>query len=538
MFETPKIHEESRGRTILYVLGFLLANLVVKHLLVGINEGEYTDGILQLTVFQNRSGLYPPLYGALSWIVSLTGIDLEVAARHVSAFSSAISVIPVYLLARRIHGDSAARFSAIFYTLAPLSMRWSVRVMSDALFMCISTYSIYFLWDSWVALRVRTSRRRADLSLAAATTLGALAALTRYQGAFLAFLLLLPAVRYLFIWKRPPWVSLFALLPWVALPLWMRFYGFAHGGQFTSRTADTWIETAAAYVNLFESFVLISPYYFAYPIAFFALFGVLPVARQRSGADFLWLFSAWALILLLLQSAFGSFQYRYMLPLLPCIAVIAGAGAAHVERELATRRKQPLFSLLLIGSVLYLTFFTSALMIFQRQSFGDQRAAAEYINKAVPPGQPVFANEQYGTFFHLGCVKLSFWTGRKVEPILPYLEMMEGRKPMRMLPPGSVLLLSNAYGGDAYLDALERFLNRYYNVRVREGLVSTVLPLHDDIMAVPGTSQNPTGWVLRYTPQHFTTQVLLVESPRITPGESDRASTPTLQQGGPADGQG
>ena len=137
------------------------------------------------------------------------------------------------------------------------------------------------------------------------------------------------------------------------------------------------------------------------------------------------------------------------------------------------------------------------------------------------PDAAVFSNEQYGAFDNLECVKMSFWTGRPVNGLRPYLSERGDRRPDRYFPPGAVVALSNAYGGDAVVDGLCTHFNRYYHMRNVGSFSTTVYPILDDVMVTPMFNQNPMAWVLRYKAQPFSTNIFLMES-RRTPEELDK----------------
>jgi hypothetical protein len=44
------------------IVSLLILNVVVKGLFLNFNYAEYTDGILQLTLFERSNALWPPLY--------------------------------------------------------------------------------------------------------------------------------------------------------------------------------------------------------------------------------------------------------------------------------------------------------------------------------------------------------------------------------------------------------------------------------------------------------------------------------------------
>jgi hypothetical protein len=504
-WETPK-------RAFSYVLGFFVFNLALRLAILNINTGEYTDGILQLLVFKHDYGLYPPLYGGLCSLISLLGPGLETSARLVSAVASAAAVIPIYLLARRLHGDSAARFAAVFYSVCPLVLRWSVRVMTDSLFLCLVSWVMWYCFLSWDKKRAKSE---SDRDLALASVLSAAAAVTRYQGAFLAIVLLLPLIGFVRRFRAVPWRAVLASLIWIALPGWILTHGFVHGQQFADRTAGQWIATLLSYLNLFESFILILPYFFGFPLFLFFLAGLWR-GRFAPGmfGRFLALFFLWSAIILVLQSVFGSFQDRYMLPLFPLLLTLAGAGAAWAEHSLAACGRGRLFSTIFLASLVYLVFFSSAIMVFQRGAFGDQKQAAQFIRDKVSENAPLLSNEMYGSFQNIECVKLSFWSGRRVQSIYKYLPSKPVRLPEQYLPPGSVVIIGNVYGGDQMVDLVMDQLAYFYHIRLLASFDSSLYPITDDLMVNPIANQNPIGWVLRYTLQTFTTHVYVVDGRR------------------------
>lgn len=504
-------------RALVVASGFAAFNLAVKLCLLRLNFGEYTDGILQLEVFSLKPGLYPPLYGALGWLGGCAGMDAESAGKLVSILSGALAVFPVYFMARGLSGASAARIAALLYTISPLIMRWSGRVMSDSLFLCLSSASLCFMLESWKTCSADDPEKRvkADRRLALASVFGALSALTRYQGALLAPLLVITGGVLIVRCRSLPWRAVCVSLFWAALPAWIVTQGFVHGSQFASRTTGQRLSTFLAWWNTCESFILVAPYYFTYPVALFALFAFFRLDYGKKNVRaFLWLWGLWTGMLLILQSAFGSFQYRYMMPVLPAFLALAGAGCAWMEARFTSRAGRGAYAVIFRISIIYTVVFCCASLVFQRETLRDQRQAAQFIRDTIPMETPVFANEQYGEFTNLGCVKLSWWSGRGIQPVAPWLPPSLFEPPSKFMPPGSVVVLGNMYGGDEAMDHIIAQLQFYYHLRDLTGYSATVFPLLDDIMLWPITNQNPLAWVLRYTPQHFATRVYSAEKPR------------------------
>jgi hypothetical protein len=100
----------------------------------------------------------------------------------------------------------------------------------------------------------------------------------------------------------------------------------------------------------------------------------------------------------------GDFVDRYMMPLLPAVVVVAGAASAWLEFRLGRRGHAGRFSMLFLASVLYTTLLSCAVLILQREAFGDQHSAGQFVREKLPPQVPVFSNERYGSFANLESV--------------------------------------------------------------------------------------------------------------------------------------
>ena len=248
------------------LLAFVIINFVLRMLLIPINAGEYTDGILQLTQFYEPTSLWPPLYTALCWPLSLIVGPLW-SGRVVSALFSTAAVIPIYLMALRCFGARAAVFAALMYTVAPVSLRWAPRVMTDA------TFSFFF-WcacDRILAAQAALDRAEANRALAWACAWGTLATATRYQG----FMLIPPVVAVaIYHWvqhKFFPLKGVMSILMYTLIVPWLLHVGMLHGQQFEERTANL---GAQMLLIVGEPFLLYIPYFLTYPVALLTMLGM------------------------------------------------------------------------------------------------------------------------------------------------------------------------------------------------------------------------------------------------------------------------
>jgi len=162
------------------------------------------------------------------------------------------------------------------------------------------------------------------------------------------------------------------------------------------------------------------------------------------------------------------------------------------------QRHRWVFSLAIILTCCYAMIFSMAVMVLQRQAFGDVKASARYIRDNIPPETLVYSNEMYKP--EIVCPKMRFWSGRPVE-------FFQGQP----LPADSILVLHTAYGGSAGMDKIHRYLVRNYRLIMLAEFEASILPLLPDIMGEPISHQNPLAWVFRYQPQTTITSIYQVE---------------------------
>ncbi len=156
---------------------------------------------------------FPPFYPILVGLASLFFEDFELAGRAVSICMGSLVVIPVYLLGREFYGRKAGIMAAVL-TMSWWSIRgWSGEVMSQATYMTMVLFGIYFLW-------IAVDRRSYSTAIAAGVCLS-LAHLTRSEGIIVYFALSLVIIIG-FAAKRIPARGLICLLiSWAAF--WLVF---------------------------------------------------------------------------------------------------------------------------------------------------------------------------------------------------------------------------------------------------------------------------------------------------------------------------
>ena len=504
---------------------FIFIVLAFRLALIDINAAEYTDGILQITMLKfpelsNGNMIWPPLYAILSQALHYTGLSLESAAKLVSILSSVAVFIPLYYIGRMVNGKLCGLLTVLVYAAQPMAWRWSIRVMTESLYVFLFTLSILLVLialqemekQTLFKLRAFVNKRipPPNIILGLSIIAGVLCGMTRFTG-----VILIPIYLYC-IWcllERPSRSrGMMVLIPAVAMLGWLIIFWWIlkspHQGQFGERTGSALGITLINYLNVAESFVYLYPYYITFPIFLFGLWGW---ARMFATEDplhrqFCWLMVYFTIMILGMQSVFQAFQSRYLLPLVPFFAVTAGYAFAGLIR----RAKQQRFAHLVVGAILIHSLaWSAAVVIMQRGTFGEIKAAAMYIKSLdLPNTTQIFCHEVYNPGMGIHSVKMSYWSGKKVKPF-PLIN--RSGKPMIPddIPEGSYVVLISTYTSRKLYPLFRSQLYSKYSISAlpNSSFHSYNIPIFDDIMEMPGTGQNPSGWVYRYRVQNFNSTV-------------------------------
>ncbi|HEX68170.1 MAG TPA: hypothetical protein ENG13_03790 [bacterium] len=74
---------------------------------------ERTDSIILITLFQNRTSSWPPLYTLFLHLFHPLFKDWIISGRWVSLLSRSLAVIPLYFLARKIFHPTTALYTLL-----------------------------------------------------------------------------------------------------------------------------------------------------------------------------------------------------------------------------------------------------------------------------------------------------------------------------------------------------------------------------------------------------------------------------------------
>jgi hypothetical protein len=515
-------------KNLLIILLFTFASRVI---FLHWNSGEYTDGIIQMTLFTaaKENSFYPPLYSFLILLVNYLFHNLETSAKLISMLAGTLSVIPVYLIAKRLFNSRTGIYAAILVAVSPEIWRWQIRVMTDSLFTFFFLLSIYFLLKKEDVNASKHNSKPADCrlptaySLAFAWFFAGLASLTRYQG-----IALIPPLIIVTIWlirhgklnfKLPTTNCLLptGFIPWLILIWWVALRGFGHFGQYAERTSQTWWMSLVSYLTMAETFVLYIPYELTYPVFCFLIYGAFQLITRKMNEQeqelteldspvpqysdtpvrlfnwiFIYLFIAW----LIIHSPFESFQYRYFIPIFPLFLILAAYGIAQFQNSIFKK-------IMGIIAIIFCLLFSLTSLYLQRDTFGDIKRAAIVLKESPLPMNPrIYGNELYRP--GMSNLKLAFWSGLNIQSY--------DAESRTQLEPGDYVVLHNVYGN---LISEENFLQTYYDAKIIYRAEAKTVPLLPDIMSSPPFTSHPAGMIFKYFPQEFITVILRIEQKHL-----------------------
>jgi len=497
----------------LILLVIILFFLAIRIFFWGINSAEYTDGIVQITLFENENKFWPPVYTILIKLLGLFKIDGISSGKIISIVSGLLTLIPIYFLSFKLWNRRTAIFATILFSIVPMSLRWNIRVMTDSLFVFLSTLIFYLCFVSTASINgklenvldessnIRT-KKASIVPFSIAVFLAPILILTRYQGIiFLPFILLC----YIFICKgkkRIEILPIISLISFLLIFFWLKYRGVSHSVQFVERAGASLTDAFKNYATIFENFIAHMPFFLTYPVFILIIYTFCKEDfSERNKKFFLYFGLYYFFVLLILQTMFQSFQERYFYPIVPFVSIFAGRGIDFLINE--KKVKLALRYILILASFIYIVALGFAVLYFQKDSFGDLKRSAKFL-KSVEPNAIIFSNEN--NYSLPSCIKDKYWSGREVSLLTD--EYILGDK---SFPQGSYLCLHSAYGGLKNFSLLLMEFEKRYNLEEVYSSQSTIIPIFPDIMQEPFFHQNPLALTVKYNKQTFYSYVFKVK---------------------------
>jgi hypothetical protein len=188
-----------------------------------------------------------------------------------------------------------------------------------------------------------------------------------------------------------------------------------------------------------------------------------------------------------------NYQDRHLLVFLPAVCILAALKLQNMETAWKTRysemdvlvRRNGLAAMML-G---FLIVFSCAVLVFQKDSFGDVVRSARYLS-TLPSDAVVYSDEQF---------KTEYTSNRTVRVWAPQV---------RDIRPGDYLVFHTF--NTPRLNVLEKTLNLHFKMEIAYQDYSYVLPLLTDLMMDPQLQNRPQAASVRFEPQYFETRVYRV----------------------------
>jgi 4-amino-4-deoxy-L-arabinose transferase-like glycosyltransferase len=190
---------------------FVLVGLGIRLYFLQFYDVISADGISYVNIakdFISGRGLaaathYPPFYPILVGLASTLCHDFETAGLAVSVVMGCLLVVPVYLLGAEFFGKRVGVAAAVLSITWPTLRYWSTAVMSQATYITLLLFGVYFLWQAY--------KKSSLLFSVLAGVFFACAHLTRSEGVLVLFVEIVVLVLFTFI-NRLPLKKLFCVL--------------------------------------------------------------------------------------------------------------------------------------------------------------------------------------------------------------------------------------------------------------------------------------------------------------------------------------
>ena len=321
------------------------------------------------------------------------------AMRSFDSLCGAALIFPVFFLARRLtHRESTAIIAALIAATAFISVRESHFGLQDApAALCVAFALLLAVraYQQHPAMRTNTFWVRAQPWLIAAGLAGAATALKFHPGIVLAPVLILAVVRN---WKIAICGGVVAVITYLVLSPELLFHPKSVIGGVLHASLDKVGGTFNFEPSLSYYFFTVLPAGYGIPVLVLGVIGAARMFRNRNLAGIV-LFVDVVLVVLFMGHAASSF-FRYMLPVLPGLAVLAAFGIqtlADLGRKLWRYQVAATVALALVACIpmLISDFYFDGLM-----ATTDTRTVLYDWALANIPSTNSVAVGQFSGFFH------------------------------------------------------------------------------------------------------------------------------------------
>jgi len=341
--------------------------------------------------------LAPTFPFTLSFFYFIFGVS-EAVSRAVPIIFGILGIIAVYYLGKRLYDEEIGLYSALFIAILPLHWFYSIRVMTDAVFVFLSAIFILLFFLSL----------KKEKLLIPTAVIGVLIFLIKYIGIiFLIFFLV-----YL-LWKKRSvfkgkyfWISvvlgLIVISPWI----------FNNVSVFDHPFGAVFSQVDVNVPEVYHPFhivyyILSSHIEFALFIPF-VIFGIYYLARRPNEKNkFMFLFLIIGLIVLSLWTVE---RYRYLLPLMPVFAVITAFSFRRIREKWGEKILLIIVILLLLGNSFIV--FSQFESYPKMEKYVNLESAGLFLKESCI-GKNIYSNEP--SYVH-------WYTGQKsLDPLTMYV---------------------------------------------------------------------------------------------------------------------
>lgn len=351
------------------LIGIYLVTRVVNLTILPIFNDEAIYLNWSQTITEHPRQLFIPLSDGkqplFMWLSALTSVkqqwlfpaaDPLFFARSVSVFAGLISIIGMYLIARKLVNEKVGLVAAVLYIVTPIMLFYDRFAVPDDLLATTSIWSL--LLAIWL---VEKPTKRNALLLGLSIGLGML---TKSPAIF--FVACLPLIAIIYAWKKDHWkhhLKMYAINFIIAIAT---AFILQSGMRVSSlypviaqRQPDFVFSLSRIFVHPLDPFVPrifdVSNWLLAYltwPIVLLALVGLAIGIKLRK--RFVWVLLVWFLLPLLVEMEYAkAFTPRYFLFTLPPFIILATFGFYWLAERIRTSWALPALMLLLVPAILF-----------------------------------------------------------------------------------------------------------------------------------------------------------------------------------------
>ncbi|MFP4403836.1 MAG: glycosyltransferase family 39 protein [Candidatus Woesearchaeota archaeon] len=261
----------------LLIIGFFLRLFKINEISYWVDEAISINQVMQpflTNIFLVASDVHPPLYNILLWFwTRLFGFN-EISTKFMSLIFSVLSILLIYLIAKKLFSKNVAIFSATLLTFSKINIYYAQETRMYSLLLFLSLLSMYY----YISLFLTDNKRKQDKKFFVGFSFKYIisSVLLIYTHIFSLFILFIQGLfivlyhkKKLFCFFKNNFIIFLLYLPWIPVII----------NQFLKVTDSYWL-SKPNFLSLYETIVDFSGsiflfYLFTFIISMFFFYSLI-----------------------------------------------------------------------------------------------------------------------------------------------------------------------------------------------------------------------------------------------------------------------